>query len=1043
MITLRVKKWLLGTLIVIPVFFLVLYLAVWGMSPVTTRFFMSDFLERHHVQLKDSSSIRYNPFSSYLSIRDFVIADEHQVYFRIDTLDAEVDLHEALNGDIVLTKFLLDGVFFKGKKTADDLIIAGMSLSELTGTQEPVKEDEADDAEKGALPYRVHVPEILIKNITIDFDNEKDNNLVTLEQLTLRDILYQEIDESKPLAHNPITNSSTKNSSISDGSTQGNVAEGNVTQAPQKISRQLSLGSAELVLKDIQANQQAVKLTAKKYQLALKDISLYLTSENASIEPVIYLSATLSTALTALNITNNNENYLRVDSVNAAFDLRELDEDGIVLNEFLIDGVFFKGKQTSDELIVAGIRIPKTDDTNKNNTSVSVDPANQEPSIDNRSAFPYRVHVPKILVTNIDVDFENNTDSNLLTLEKLLIENMTYKDVDKSEMVENNLLKVISSQLSAETIDLILANINVNQEALNITAKKYQLTSQDMALTLETDGVSTDPIIDFSSILATSLSSLNITNEGKDNVVLRLADLNLPKIDTTYNKNVLVGIPSIELSELGFSEKLDAEGKPSTSLVTLKAVKLTNVQLTETSAIIDTFSLNTLASNVIIAADKSIATLVAMPGAQTETVATDENEDATKDASVDVAQNDTLGESTSKAKKEQGKTKNKKDKNSKTVKKSSKKATAKTAAVEGASSEGDIVNESTKKTEDEDFFIALNALTLVDGAIILFNDKSVSPNYKRTFLIDTLDAGPFDNQKPTQKSAFNLIGRSDEYSSFDVSGDITPFSEKLNLDTRVKLRELSLPDTSAYVKSILGFELKTGQLDTDIDVAVVEDNIKGNVRIGLRGLNMKAANDYQAGSLKDKTAMPLNVALGLLQDKKGNIDLKVPLSGNIDDPSFGLNGFMKLIIKKAVLSATQSYLINTFVPYANVVTVVKSSGEYILKLRFEDLKYGVGIVELQPDQLAYVDQFVTLLKDKPKEQVKVCGIGTPEEIGLPQGTKVTDEAQIAQIQKIAIDRAKLFKDHVVAAGVSSSRLLLCNAQIDSKKTGVPRITLAI
>lgn len=975
------------------------------MSPATTRFFLSDFLERHHMALQDSSSIRFNPFSSHLSIRDFIIVGGNQEHLRIDALDAEVDLHRFFDGEIVLNKFLLDGVFFKGKQTDDDLMLAGIKLSELTVTEKPVNEDMVDDAAASALPYRVHVPEILIKNITVDFDNKEDSNVIVLEKLSLKNIVYHEVNESEQLAHNAIKNGPSQDDLI---------------QAPQKISRRLTLDSVELVLKDIHVNQQDVTLTAKKYRLASKDIHLQLISDDVSSEPVMDFSATLSTTLTSLNIANNGETYLRVDSIGAKLDLQQLTENGIVLDEFLIDDIFFKGKQTSDELIVAGIRIPQPANAEVSDVAASIDPADSEPLKDSRSAFPYRVHAPKILITNIDVDFNNNADSNLLTLEKLLIENMTYKDIDESETVESNLLKKISSQLSIETIDLVLANINVNQQALNLAVEKYQLTSKNMALTLTTDGASVDPIVDFSSTLATSLSSLNITNEGKDNVVLRLAKLNLPKIDTAYNESVSVGIPSIELSELGFSEKLDIEGKPLTSLVTLKAIKLADVQLTESSAIIDTFSLNTLASNVVIAADKSIATLIIMPGAQTGAT-----EDVNVNAHTGVAKSGDLDREIHK-----DKTKLKESKKNKTVTNSDTKETTGTASVETS-------------LEEDAFFIALNAVTLVDGAEIFFNDKSVSPPYKRTFLIDTLDAGPFDNQKPTQKSAFNLIGRSDEYSSFEVAGNIAPFSQKLNLDTQVTLRELSLPDTSAYVKNALGFELETGQLDTDIDVAVVEDIIKGNVRIELRGLNMTAADDYETNSLKDKTSMPLNIALGLLQDKKGNIDLKVPLSGSVDDPSFGLNGFMKLVIKKAVLSATQSYLIKTFVPYANVVTAVKSSGEYLLKLRFEDLNYGIGMVELQPEQLAYADQFIQLLKDKPKEQVKVCGIATPAEIGLPQDTKVTDEAHIAQMQKIAIDRAKIFKDYVVAAGVSSSRLLLCNAQIDSKKDSVPRITLSI
>ncbi|HBY88569.1 MAG TPA: hypothetical protein DEO86_22180, partial [Colwellia sp.] len=97
--------------------------------------------------------------------------------------------------------------------------------------------------------------------------------------------------------------------------------------------------------------------------------------------------------------------------------------------------------------------------------------------------------------------------------------------------------------------------------------------------------------------------------------------------------------------------------------------------------------------------------------------------------------------------------------------------------------------------------------------------------------------------------------------------------------------------------------------------------------------------------LIDQGALPLNMAMGMLKDGDGNVELDVPLSGSISDPNFGLSSIVTLITKKAIMSATQDYLMTTFVPYANIVSIAITAGEFALKLRFDDLEYQVKQVE--------------------------------------------------------------------------------------------------
>ena len=98
----------------------------------------------------------------------------------------------------------------------------------------------------------------------------------------------------------------------------------------------------------------------------------------------------------------------------------------------------------------------------------------------------------------------------------------------------------------------------------------------------------------------------------------------------------------------------------------------------------------------------------------------------------------------------------------------------------------------------------------------------------------------------------------------------------------------------------------------------------------------------EVGNLIDQGAQPLNLALGMLKDGDANVALAVPVGGSLSDSKFGLRSIVSLITQKAIMSVMQDYLMQTFVPYANIVSVAFSAGEFALKLCFDDLMYQVA-----------------------------------------------------------------------------------------------------
>jgi hypothetical protein len=179
----------------------------------------------------------------------------------------------------------------------------------------------------------------------------------------------------------------------------------------------------------------------------------------------------------------------------------------------------------------------------------------------------------------------------------------------------------------------------------------------------------------------------------------------------------------------------------------------------------------------------------------------------------------------------------------------------------------------------------------------------------------------------------------------------------------------------------------------------------------------------------------------MLKDSDGNVELDIPLSGDTSSPSFGMSGFVSLLIKQATMMAAKDYLMTTFVPYANVISIAMTAGDYLLKIRFNDLEFPATKTELQPEHSEFLAQFSALLKDQADEHITLCAIAIAQDIGKDAGTKITDKKELSQLKKISLARMHAFKSYMVKTEkLASSRLLLCTPQIDSSIDAKARIT---
>ncbi|MGB1262487.1 MAG: DUF748 domain-containing protein [Cognaticolwellia sp.] len=730
--------------------------------------------------------------------------------------------------------------------------------------------------------------------------------------------------------------------------------------------------------------------------------------------------------------TNDNNAVLTLQALEAELHLHQLLFDKIYLAEFSVSEVYIPVTVGESSLNVVGVDL-MADESVKNTEQAADSNKPKEP-------FPYQVIIPKFELIDLKVELTHFTQKHTIELDSL-----TLSDILLSESQQHIELNVLS-KFNQAPIQIALStkllqrqgqvDIAVNAKNIALTAgqaflpadvsaldgnvsynstikvdldnDKTTININDLLLKIENFHIEQDTIevnIAEQSIQAQNVAILHRLNNplsvtaNVDYVIndisakstinsASFADITQVRFDnvaiTVEQDKPQVNIDLIEIANSNLS-KSHLEAIPA--LVAFKQLTLDDIEYTPELIVVNDIALSGLISHVLLDEDKNLTTLV-LPARKEDT----------KDSDVE-------------------------------------QITKSTAQNNTAKNQQPAENDNTVKLA-----FKLGQFSLLDDAHIDFKDSSVTPHYERNFSIKKLSLSGIDSSKPEQKTLFAMHGNSDKYASFDIKGHGFPFAleEKYQLDAVVK--ELSLPSVSSYIKDALQYEIESGQLDMTVAAGLTGTKLNGDVELLLRGIELTAADDHESGTVTDHASVPFNIALGMLKDSNGNVELSLPLSGDTSSPSFGFSGFLTLLVKQATMSAAKDYLLTTFVPYANVMKVAMAAGEFALKLRINDLSYSAGETELTSDQLEFSRQMSKMLADRSSVNVKLCAIATASDIGLTDASQAHQAENIKRLQKISKQRVEVFKTYMVEQlKVPSARLLLCTPQIDTSKQAKPRI----
>ena len=126
-----------------------------------------------------------------------------------------------------------------------------------------------------------------------------------------------------------------------------------------------------------------------------------------------------------------------------------------------------------------------------------------------------------------------------------------------------------------------------------------------------------------------------------------------------------------------------------------------------------------------------------------------------------------------------------------------------------------------------------------------------------------------------------------------------------------------------------------------------------------------------------------------MQDRKGRIELEVPLEMERGELEVGLQDVVSRAVRNVGAKAATTYATFALQPLGGLVLARDLAGK-LMRPRFEAISFEPGSAEAGPDALTYLDRVATLLADRPGLALSVCGVAAQSEVPAVEGAETPD-----------------------------------------------------
>jgi hypothetical protein len=183
------------------------------------------------------------------------------------------------------------------------------------------------------------------------------------------------------------------------------------------------------------------------------------------------------------------------------------------------------------------------------------------------------------------------------------------------------------------------------------------------------------------------------------------------------------------------------------------------------------------------------------------------------------------------------------------------------------------------------------------------------------------------------------------------------------------VNDVALPDFSPYIAKFSGVNVETGQLTSNLSALTDASDLEGKLDVLISELDLSSASDETSEKFQVDYGVPIELAVGLLEDDEGKIALEFPIGGKVGSPEIDYSDAIKAAIQGVLTAFFPSFDFG-----------MEADG-----VRLDPIVFVAGASDLDDLGRDLAQRIASLLNDKPKLSIKVCGKATAADFIAAKG----------------------------------------------------------
>ena len=354
--------------------------------------------------------------------------------------------------------------------------------------------------------------------------------------------------------------------------------------------------------------------------------------------------------------------------------------------------------------------------------------------------------------------------------------------------------------------------------------------------------------------------------------------------------------------------------------------------------------------------------------------------------------------------------------------------------------------------KDDELKFSVKNFSLKNGEVD-FSDASLFMPFATTISKLNGKLTDIDKKRPSSGEFQGVVGKN---GFAQITAKLFPFELKQNTDIKLDFKDIDLTDITPYSGQFVGYKIKKGKLNLNLNYSVADSKLNGSNFINFDSLTLGEKVDS-----KDAVNLPLSLAISILSDQNNQINIDLPVEGNLDDPDFKYGGVIWAAVKKLFADITlapfrflgnalglgskdlssidflagSSELISSETP--KIADFIKLTGskpkmklsitptyskldESFYKNKKLDQKINQIIASSGKDYIAVLNELVPNLKDRSEKALREEAL---------KGIEV-DKAKLIEL---ANERANAVKEALIKAGLEAGRININDATSSEPK----------